>query len=482
MPRTLRTRTAVPITALVVAGLLLSAAGSAVAQTPEASASAPTDASFAPGELVVGYAPGTTKGERSAIREELGATVDSATGIKGTEVLDLPADTGVESAVAAAESLPDVLYAEPNYSYEMTASPNDPMFAETWSLGLTATDGQNSGIGTPRVWNLTTGSPNVTVAVVDSGVDAAHPDLAGNMYTNSGEIGGNGLDDDGNGLVDDARGWDFVADDNDPNDENGHGTHVAGTIGARGNNASGVAGVNWNVRLMPLRVLDAAGSGWTSDVAAAFAYAGRKGVDVVNASLAGTSPSVAVLTAIQESPNTLFVVAAGNSGTNVDATPSYPCSYPLPNVVCVAATDQANKLSSYSNYGVAGVDLAAPGDGILSTWPGGTYMEMTGTSMATPHVAGVAALLQARHPEASSTTIREAILGGAEGLQTLAGRTVTGGRLNAAGAFEQMGDSVPMENRDDREISRDDDELRKKCRTHRRHGHSGRKLHRRCRR
>lgn len=482
MPRTLRTRTAGPIAALVVGGLILSAAGSAAAQTPQGSDAAPAAVQYAAGELVIGYEPGTSKAERTAVRSELGATVESSLGIRGTEVLDLPADAGVEGAVEAAESLPDVLYAEPNYSYEMTASPNDPMFDEMWSLGLAAADGQSSGIGTPRVWNLTTGSSNVTVAVVDTGIDRAHPDLAPNMYTNSAEIAGNGADDDGNGLVDDTRGWDFVSDDNDPNDENGHGTHVAGTIGARGNNANGVTGVSWDVRLMPLRVLDAAGSGWTSDVASAFAYAGRKGVDVVNASLAGTSASVAVLEAIKASPNTLFIVAAGNSGANVDVAPSYPCSYPLPNVVCVAATDQANRLSSYSNYGATGVDLAAPGDRILSTWPGGKYMEMTGTSMATPHVAGVAALLQARHPDASATAIRDAILGGAEGLQTLAGRTVTGGRLSAAGAFERMGDAVPMENREGGEISRGDDQLQKRCRIHRRHGHSGRKLHRSCRR
>jgi subtilisin family serine protease len=465
----------------VVAGLLLSTAGQAAAQTEQAGDSAPATAPFASGELVIGYEPGTSKADRTAIRNELGATVESPMGIRGTEVLDLPADAGVEGAIAAAESLPDVLYAEPNYSYEMTASPNDPLFDEMWSLGLAANDGQNSGIGTPRVWNLTTGSSNVTVGVVDTGVDGAHPDLAGNMYTNAAEIAGNGVDDDGNGLVDDTRGWDFVNDDNNPQDENGHGTHVAGTIGARGNNASGVAGVSWDVRLMPLRVLDAAGSGWTSDVASAFAYAGRKGVDVVNASLAGSSPSIAVLEAIQASPNTLFVVAAGNSGANVDAAPSYPCSYPLPNVICVAATDQANRLSGYSNYGASGVDLAAPGDRILSTWPGGTYMEMTGTSMATPHVAGVAALLQARHPAASATTIKGAILGGTEGLQTLAGRTVTGGRLNAAGAFEQMGDTVPVENREDRNISRDDEDDRKKrCQASRRKQRRGRARHRRC--
>lgn len=480
MYRTLRTRTAAAVAPLVIAGLLLSTAGEAAAETEQPSTPQQAATTSAPGELVVRYEQGTSKTDRTAIRQELGATMESPSGIRGVEVLDLADGTAVQSAVDAAESLPNVLYAEPNYKLEMTASPNDPMFGEMWSLGLANGNGLNSGIGTPRVWNLTTGSSSVTVGVVDTGIDASHPDLAGNMWTNSGEIAGNGVDDDGNGVVDDARGWDWVDNDSDPADLNGHGTHVAGTIGAKGNNSHGVAGVSWDVRLMPLRVLDASGSGWTSDVAAAFAYAGRMGVDVVNASLAGPSPSVALLDAISSSPDTLFVVAAGNSSTNVDVTASYPCSYPLPNIICVAATNQANQLSSYSNFGTGSVDLAAPGDGILSTWPGGLYNVMTGTSMATPHVAGVAALLQARHPGSTPATVKNAILSGAEGLASLAGRTLTSGRLDAAGAFEQMGDTVPVENREERNITRDDNERKKRCQARRRHQRRGRARHRRC--
>jgi subtilisin family serine protease len=319
------------------------------------------------------------------------------------------------------------------------------------------------------------------VAVVDSGVDGTHPDLAPNMWTNPNETPGNGQDDDGNGLIDDTRGWDWVGKDNDPNDENGHGTHVAGIVGARGNNAAGVTGVNWEVRLMPLRVLDAAGSGWTSDVAEAFAYAGEMGVDVVNASLAGNAFSEVLLDSIAASPGTLFVVAAGNESRDVGLTPSYPCSYPLPNIICVAATGQSNQLSSYSNFGSASVDLAAPGDAILSTWPGGTYNEGWGTSSATPHVAGVAALLGAQHPEASADRIRTAILAGAEPLGALAGRTVTGGRLNAAGAFQQMGDMVPEEQPTDTlSENRDPDKKKKRC-TSKRRGRKGKRARKACR-
>lgn len=413
-------------------------------------------------QVVVRYRPGTPRAARTDLTAQLGARIESSSAVKGLQVLDLPRGTTVASAVEALESTPEVLYAEPNYRIAGAAAPNDPMFHKMWSLGWTNSHGVNSGIGTPRVWNLTTGSSGVTVAVVDSGVDASHPDLAPNMWTNAGEAL-NGKDDDGNGLADDLQGWDFVANDNNPGDENGHGTHVAGIIGARGNNANGVAGVNWEVRLMSLRVLDAAGSGWTSDVADAFAYAGRMGVDVVNASLAGPTFSQALLDSIAASPNTLFVVAAGNASKDVGTTPSYPCSYPLANIICVAATGQSNQLSSYSNYGAA-VDVAAPGDAILSTWPGGTYNEGWGTSSASPHVAGVAALLAARHPEANTDAIRSAILGGAEPLASLAGRIATGGRLSPAGAFERMGDQVPDEQAPDR-IGGDtrDDKSKKRC-------------------
>jgi subtilisin family serine protease len=456
-----------------VAGLILSTAGGAAARVSQPTLTPQHASRYAPGELVVRYRPGTTREVRRDFRSDLGATVETRSLLKGSEVLDLPSGVSVTDAVEEARSLPSVLYAEPNYSIANAASPNDPLFDEMWSLGLGNDEGFNSGIDTPRVWNLTTGSSDVTVAVVDSGIESAHPDLAPNMWANPAEVPSNGADDDHNGMIDDITGWDWVAGDNAPEDELGHGTQVAGIIGARGNNNAGVAGVSWDVRLMSLRVLDAAGSGWTSDVADAFTYAGRMGADVVNASLAGPDFSEAMLAAIAGAPDTLFVVAAGNASINVDQKPSYPCSFPLANIICVGATGQSQQLSAYSNFGTTAVDLAAPGDAILSTWPGGTYNEGWGTSFASPHVAGVAGLLKARHPEATASDLKNAILAGTDGLPSLVGRTAAG-QLSAAGAFEQMGDVVPQE---PHQISsdRDEPEKDKRCSTRRRSHRNGAK-------
>jgi subtilisin family serine protease len=468
MSNNTRTSRAIRITlsSLVVAGLMIGTAGVASAEQQKPTSPNTQAPRYAPGELVVRYQPGTSREVRKDFRSDLGATIEAKSLLKGGEVLDLPEGVTVANAVEAAQGLPGVLYAEPNYSTSATASPNDPLFDEMWSIGLGNGEGFNSGIDTPRVWNLATGSSDVTVAVVDSGIESTHPDLAPNMWANPAEVPGNGVDDDGNDLVDDVRGWDWVAGDNAPEDELGHGTMVAGIVGARGNNANGVAGINWDVRLMSLRVLDARGSGWTSDVADAFTYAGRMGADVVNASLAGSDFSQAMLTAIAGAPNTLFVVAAGNESSNVDVKASYPCSFPLANIMCVGATGQSQQLSAYSNYGTTAVDLAAPGDAILSTWPGGTYNEGWGTSFASPHVAGVAGLLKARHPEATAAQIRTAIMAGTDPLPSLAGRTAFG-QLSAAGAFEQMGDVVPQEPRQLRG-GRDDNDNDKPCSTKRR--------------
>ena len=220
------------------------------------------------------------------------------------------------------------------------------------------------------------------VAIIDTGIDYTHPDLAANIFINTAEIPGNHIDDDGNGFVDDVRGWDFVNRDNDPMDDHFHGTHVAGTVGAVGDNGLGVAGVNWSVRLMPLKFLDSGGSGSTADAVAAIEYATMMHVDVMSNSWGGGGFSEALRLAIENAMNAgiLFVAAAGNSSSNNDLFPAYPASYDLDNIVSVASTTATDNLSNFSNFGPTTVDLAAPGSNILSTLPGSTYGLLSGST------------------------------------------------------------------------------------------------------
>jgi thermitase len=303
---------------------------------------------------------------RASVLGNEGAKVERDMPISGTKLVSVSPGESVLAAAAALEQHSDVLYAEPNWIYHTSATPNDARFPELWGLN----QANDADIDAPEAWDLTTGSSSVIVAVVDSGVAYDHPDLAPNIWANDDPA--NGVDDDGNGFVDDTHGWDFVDNDNAPIDENGHGTHVAGTIGARGNNGIGVAGVNWNVSVMPVRAGDAWGRLTDADVADAFAYACRNGARVVNGSFGATETSQLMYSAIvaPECANTLFVFAAGNDGANNDAVPRYPCNYRAPNVLCVAATDRNDQLTGFSNYGASSVHLAAPGVDILSTVPG----------------------------------------------------------------------------------------------------------------
>ena len=420
--------------AAVTAAVLVLPATGAAGGSPSTSAPA---GSFVPGEVLVRYQPGTTPAERAEVRGELDAEVESRPPIARLELLGLGVDSSVGEAVSELEGRPEVAYAEPNFLYRSTTIPDDPLFPSLWGLDNTGQSGgtPDADIDAPDAWDETNGSDSVAVAVVDTGVATDHPDLDENLWTNPGEEA-NQVDDDGNGLVDDLGGWDWIGDDRAPNDPNGHGTHVAGTIGAEGNNATGVTGVSWDVSLMPLRVLAANGTGTTADVASAFAYAGAKGAAVVNASLAGSGSSQTMRNAIAGAPGTLFVVAAGNESANNQLTPSYPCNYDLANLLCVAASTRSDGLASFSNFGTISVDLAAPGVGIQSTYPsGGGYKTLSGTSMATPHVAGGAALLAAVRPEAGVADLRAWLLNGVDPKPSLAGKLVTGGRLNLAGSL-----------------------------------------------
>ncbi len=327
-----------------------------------------------------------------------------------------------------------VRYAELDYQLQADdTTPNDPSYNQLYGM---------QKIQAPKAWDTSTGSGSVVTGVIDTGVDYNHKDLAGNMWVNQDEIPNNGVDDDRNGWSDDVYGADCINEDGNPMDDHGHGTHVSGTIGAVGNNLEGVVGVNWDVSIMALKFLGSDGSGSTSDAIQCLDYAIANGAHLTNNSWGGGGFSTALRDAIQRAAldNQLFVAAAGNGGPdrvgdNNDTTPHYPSSYSNDNIIAVAATDSADNLAGFSNYGQSSVDLAAPGVSILSTTRNNQYGSSSGTSMATPHVAGAAALLLSTGSNALYTTVRDRILQGVDQLPNLAGKVATGGRLNVAKAI-----------------------------------------------
>lgn len=340
-----------------------------------------------------------------------------------------------------------VEWAEPNYYVHSLAArlPRDPDFEKSWGLRNT---GQRDPLGMEGIpgsdihvlplWQQgIRGSKDVLVAVIDTGVDLTHPDLKPNLFVNKREIPGNKIDDDHNGFVDDVQGWNFSDGTPNANDDNGHGSHCAGIIGAVGDNGIGSAGVNWQVSLLPLKFLDAHGSGTTQAATEAIRYALRMGARVLNNSWGGDPYSQALYDAIAEAQvaGAVFVAAAGNDGLDNDQEPMYPASYELPNVISVAASDLRDGLASFSNYGVRTVHVAAPGVKVFSTFKDGRYEELAGTSMATPHVAGIAALLLSVHPEWSPTEIKERLIRTSDPSYPLKRKILSKGRVNAYAAL-----------------------------------------------
>jgi len=378
-------------------------------------------------------------------------------------------DAAVDNVQGWLSGNSNVEYFSPNFIVSVSATPDDPLFDQLWGLDNV---GQVSGtkgadIDATSAWNLERGSSDIVVAVIDTGVDYMHPDLIDNMWVNALEFGGTpGVDDDLNGFIDDIYGWDFYDDDADPFDEvgGGHGTHVAGTIGAVGDNGIGVVGVNWDVSIMAVRFLGA-GGGTAAGAIASVNYVtmmksefddgagdGTPGADVrvINASYGGGGYDAGEEAAIQAfgAVGGLFVAAAGNDYSSNDIAPAYPTSYDSDNIISVAATDRNDALADFSNYGVESVDLGAPGVAIMSTvpsWTGQLYDNTySGTSMAAPHVAGVAALAWAYNPSATMEQVRDAILSGVDPLPSLAGMTITGGRLNARATLERVMYADPL--------------------------------------
>ncbi|HEX8246735.1 MAG TPA: S8 family peptidase, partial [Pyrinomonadaceae bacterium] len=371
---------------------------------------------YADGELLVKFKNGTVSASAASANSQFGARVVEEFPDLGWQRVKLPAGLSVETAVARYANLADVEYVQPNYLYHLQATPNDPQFNSAGMYGLTK-------ISAPQAWDLTTGSANVVVANIDTGINYNHEDLAANMWTNPGETNGNNIDDDGNGFVDDYYGYDFFFSDANPQDENGHGTHTAGTIGAVGNNNVGVVGINWNVRLMAIKIYNSTGFGTTSAMLInAYNYVRlmkNRGVNirVTNNSYGGCDEACAYDQATKDALDALGnagilnVFAAGNNGRNVETEAFYPASYTSPSILAVANSTSTDTRAGSSNYGPISVDLAAPGTGILSTHTNVSgYASLTGTSMASPHAAGAAALLAARNPNLSPASLKATLM------------------------------------------------------------------------
>src|SRR3954454_1329202 len=400
-----------------------------------AALAAPSVAAADEGQIIVKYAAGADAQERADARADADVVAAAAAlPLAGTQIVAPEPGTSVADAVADLERSPDVAYAEPDQPRTATAAPDDADFAWQWSLQNTGAifnrrSTRPSYIGTAgddidvlAAWDQGLTESDVTVGVVDSGVDLAHPDLEANLL---------------------SSGHDYVDANNTPTDQNGHGTHVAGIIGAVGNNGIGVAGIAWKASILPVRVLNASGSGSVSTVVNGYNYAASR-ARIVNVSLGGDSPSQTEYDALRNASNTLFVVAAGNDGVNVDTTDSYPCAYDLPNVLCVAATGADEQLASVSRHGDKSGDLAAPAVDILSTCPTALsadpsfpYKWLSGTSMASPEVAGAAALVLDQDPSLTPWQLREKLTSSVEKVPALEGKVASGGRLDVAAALAQ---------------------------------------------
>ncbi len=401
----------------------------------------PNGEEFAEDRIIVKLEGGATSADLAALNRRNDARTEEDLPRSDVNVVGLPNDLAVGEAVRRYEDSPGVEYAEPDFLLQPTVSPNDPSSPKLYGMNNTGQSGgtPDAEIDAKEAWDTTTGAPGTVVAVVDEGVDANHPDLKGNIWVNTDEVPGNGVDDDRNGYVDDVNGYDFAHDDAsvyDAADGDDHGTHVAGTIAAQGNNGIGVAGVNWRASIMVCKFMGANG-GYTSDAVEAINYAVVNGAKISSNSWGGVGSSLTLQQAISkaDSAGHLFVAAAGNNGSNNDTTPSYPAAYNNANIIAVAATDDRDALASFSNFGASTVDLAAPGVNILSTLPGNRYGSYNGTSMATPHVAGVAALIKSNSPTLDDAQIKSRILQSVDKKANLQGVSVTGGRLNASGAL-----------------------------------------------
>ncbi|HKY26708.1 MAG TPA: S8 family serine peptidase [Pyrinomonadaceae bacterium] len=403
-----------------------------------------------PPEVIVRFRDAVSQDAIRTITNRLNDRVeDEIESVSGLTAIDDLDNEDAEEIAAQYRALPEVEYAEP--SYEITLDhggggfkhlhPNDPRFAEQWSLDNDGRDGGKEGadIGAMRAWAATTGADDLVIAVLDSGVDYTHSDLINNIWRRPVVI--KRYEDRQNGAVEDLHGYNAIDNSGDPMDENGHGTHCAGIIGAEGGNSIGISGINWKVKIMPLKFMNRNGFGTTKDAIEAINYViNRKqagvNVRVISASWGSTIRSRALEDVIKKAyeADILFVAASGNSTADTDRSPHFPSSYKLGNVISVAALDRNDQLASFSNYGAKSVHVGAPGAGILSTWPGDEFEIRSGTSMATPAVSGVAGLVLSKHPKMPVDELKSLLLKSVDKIPSLEGKTTTGGRINAAKA------------------------------------------------
>ena len=401
-------------------------------------------------EVLVRFRAGTSREIIDRITRQFHDEVeDRIESVDGLDVIEDEDGQSVADVIAQYRSVPEVEYAEANSEIVLDhedggrkhVHADDEMFSQQWGLANGGEKGGLAGadISAMRAWAVTRGSDQVVVAVIDSGIDYTHPDLVRNIWSRPEII--KAYQDEDLGAIDDVHGFNVVDDNGDPMDDNGHGTHCAGIIGAEGGNGIGIAGVNWNVKIMPLRFMDGDGAGTTKDAIEAINYVidrKRAGVNVriISASWGSNTRSRALEDVIRKAydEGILFVAAAGNANSDNEQTPHYPSSYSLGNIVSVAATNRNDELASFSNYGAKSVQIAAPGEEILSTWLEHGFTEKKGTSMATPFVAGVAALILSQNPKMSVDDLRARLLKSVDLLASLNGKVSTGGRINAAKA------------------------------------------------